>query len=134
MAKTVVHDTPSVTVWYHSDSNIVHSHVRKFVTGKEFQEFLMAGYGVLVKNRARKWLSDDRSNSVLRQEDVEWGNQNWLPKCVAAGWKYWAIVQPEKVLASAPMERLVEDFKKLGITSRFFSDPIAAMAWLETQP
>jgi hypothetical protein len=134
MAKTVVHDTPSVTVWYHSDSNIVHSHVRKFVTGKEFQEFLMAGYGVLVKNRARKWLSDDRSNSVLRQEDVEWGNQNWLPKCVAAGWKYWAIVQPEKVLASAPMERLVEDFKGLGITSKFFSDPIAAMAWLETQP
>jgi hypothetical protein len=134
VAKTVVHDTPSVTVWYHSDSNIVHSHVRKFVTGKEFQDFLMAGYGVLVKNRAKKWLSDDRSNSVLRQDDVEWGNQNWLPKCVAAGWKYWAIVQPEKVLASAPMERLVEDFKKLGITSRFFSDPIAAMAWLETQP
>ena len=134
MPKTVVHDTPSVTVWYHPDSNIVHSHVRKFVTGKEFQDFLMAGYGMLVKNKSKKWLSDDRSNSVLRKEDVDWGNQNWLPKCVAAGWKYWAIVQPEKVLASAPMERLVEDFKKLGITSKFFSDPIAAMAWLEAQP
>ena len=134
MSKVVIHDTPSVIVWYHPESNIVHSHVHKFLTGKEFQGFLMAGYAVLAKNKSRKWLSDDRSNSVLRQEDVEWGNQNWLPKCIAAGWKYWAIVQPEKVLASAPMERLVEDFRKLGITSKFFSEPIAAMAWLEVQP
>jgi len=134
MAKTVVHDTPSVTVWYHADSGIVHSQVHKFVTGKEFQDFLMAGYAVLVKNKAKKWLSDDRSNSVLRKEDVDWGNQNWFPKCVAAGWKYWAIVQPAKVLAAAPMERLVEDFKKFGVTSKFFSDPISAQSWLESQP
>ena len=133
MPKVVVHNGPCVTVWYHPESNIVHSQVRKFVTGKEFQDFLMAGYASLVQNKSKKWLSDDRSNSVLRQEDVDWGNQNWLPKCVAAGWQYWAIVQPEKILAHAPMERLVEDFKKLGITSQFFSDATAAMVWLERQ-
>jgi len=38
------------------------------------------------------------------------------------------------VLAHAPMERLVEDYKQYGITSKFFSDPIAAMIWLEQQP
>lgn len=134
MAKQVVYESPSVIVWYHPESNIVHSHVHKFVTGKEFQHFLLAGYNALVKHKSKKWLSDDRSNSVLRKEDVDWGNQNWFPKCVAAGWKYWAIVQPEKVLASAPMERLVEDFKKFGVTSKFFSDTIAALAWLESQP
>ena len=134
MSKQVIYDSPSVSVWYHPESGIIHSHVHKFVTGKEFQDFLMAGYNALMKNKSRKWLSDDRSNSVLRKEDVDWGNQNWFPKCVAAGWKYWAIVQPEKVLAAAPMERLVEDFKKFGITSRFFSDTTAALAWLESQP
>ena len=35
---------------------------------------------------------------------------------------------------SAPMERLVEDFKAHGVTSKFFSDPTAAMMWLEEQP
>lgn len=134
MPQIVVHNTPAVIVWYHPESNIVHSQVRKFVTGKEFQDFLMAGYAALVKNKSRKWLSDDRSNSVLRKEDTDWGNQHWFPKCVAAGWKYWAIVQPEKVLAAAPMERLVEDFKKFGVTSKFFSDATAAMTWLEQQP
>lgn len=134
MSKQVIYESPSVSVSYHPESGIIHSQVHKFVTGKEFQDFLMAGYNALVKNKSRKWLSDDRSNSVLRKEDVDWGNQNWFPKCVAAGWKYWAIVQPEKVLAAAPMERLVEDFKKFGVTSKFFSDPNAAMSWLESQP
>jgi hypothetical protein len=133
MPKVAIYDSPSVTVWFHPESNIVHSHVHKFVSGKEFQDFLMAGYNALVKNKSTKWLSDDKSNSVLRKEDVDWGNANWFPKCVAAGWKYWAIVQPEKVLAHAPMERLVEDFKKFGVTSKFFSDTTAALAWLEKQ-
>jgi hypothetical protein len=134
MPKIVVHSGPCVTVWYHTDTNIVHSQVQKFVTGKEFQDFLMAGLDALVTNKSRKWLSDDRSNSVLRKEDVDWGNANWFPKCVAAGWKYWAIVQPEKVLAHVPMERLVEDFKKAGVTSQFFNNANAAMSWLEKQP
>jgi hypothetical protein len=32
------------------------------------------------------------------------------------------------------MERLVEDYKKYGITSKFFTDANAAMSWLEQQP
>ncbi len=133
MPKITVYDSPVVTVWVHPETKIVHSQIHKFVSGKEFQSFLMAGLDALITHKATKWLSDDRSNSVLRKEDVDWGNQNWFPQCVRNGWKYWAIVQPEKVLAHAPMERLVEDYKKYGITSKFFSDATAAMIWLEQQ-
>jgi hypothetical protein len=133
MPKITVFESPAVTVYFHQESKVVHSQIHKFVTGKEFQGFLMAGLDALVKNKAKKWLSDDRSNSVLRKEDVDWGNANWFPKCVQAGWKYWAIVQPEKVLASVPMERLVQEFKEHGVTSKFFSDSRDAMIWLEQQ-
>jgi len=134
MPTLTVFDNPSVTVWYHTDKKIVHSQIHKFVAGKEFRDFLLAGTDALVKNGARKWLSDDRSNSVLRKEDIDWGNVNWLPQTVRGGWKYWAIVQPEKVLAHAAMERLVEEYKSQGITSKFFTDSNQAMAWLEKQP
>jgi hypothetical protein len=133
MPTMTVLDTPFVTVWYHPETKIVHSRIHKFVSGKEFQDFLLAGMDVLVRNRAKKWLSDDRSNSALRKEDVDWGNQNWFPQTVRAGWKYWAIVQPEKILAQVPMERLVEDYKRYGVTSKFFTDSVAAMTWLEKQ-
>ena len=134
MPTLTVFDTPSVTVWYHTDKKIVHSQVHKFVSGKDFQDFLLAGSEVLAKNGAKKWLSDDRSNSVLKKEDVDWGHVNWFPQTARAGWKYWAIVQPEKVLAKAAMDRLVEEYGKQGVTSKFFTDPSQAMAWLEKQP
>jgi hypothetical protein len=133
MAAITVLDNPFVTVWFHSHTKIVHSKVHKFITGKEFRDFLMAGQDALVKHGARKWLSDDRNSPVLKKEDVEWGNQHWLPECVRHGWKYWAIVQPEKVLAQMRMEELVKKFGEHGVTSRFFSDDGLAMRWLESQ-
>jgi hypothetical protein len=127
-------DNPFVTLWYHPETKIVHHQLHRFITGKEFREFLMAGSDVLAKNGATKWLSDDHSNSVLKQEDIDWGDANWLPQTIKAGWKYWAIVQPEKILAQSAMERLVDRYAKMGITSKFFIDTREAMGWLERQP
>jgi hypothetical protein len=134
MPTITIIDNPYVTLWYHPDTKIVHHQLHKFVSGKEFREFLLAGMDVLAKNKAKKWLSDDRSNSVLRKEDLEWGDQHWFPQTAQAGWKYWAIVQPEKVLAQVGMERLAKQYAKFGVTSKFFSDAREALSWLERQP
>ena len=133
MAAITLIDNPFVTLWYHPDKKIVHSQIHKFITGKEFREFLMAGKDVLIKNQAKKWLSDDRSNTVLKKEDVDWGNLNWLPVCVQHGWKYWAIVEPRQVLAQSRLEQLVDQFAALGVTSKFFTNDGEAMRWLESQ-
>ena len=126
-------DNPVVTLWYHPDKKIVHHQIHKFVAGKDFREFLMAGYDVLKKNMARKWLSDDRGNMVLGKADVDWSQAEWAPQAAKAGWKYWAIVRPEKVLASATMDNLAAKYAALGVTAKFFTDPREAMIWLETQ-
>ena len=134
MPAVTIIDNQYVTLWYHPETKIVHHQIHKFVSGQEFKQFLLAGMDVLIKNHARKWLSDDRSNSVLRKEDVEWGHENWFPQTAKAGWKYWAIVQPGKVLAQSGMQRLVEEYAKFGVTSKFFLDATEAMTWLERQP
>ncbi len=132
MSKVVVFDCPRATLWYHPDKKIVHHQIHKFIFGDEFHQLLLAGTEALRKNRATKWLSDDRSNSVLPREEVEWGQTNWFPQTVRAGWKYWAIVQPEKVIAQMNMKSLAEEYAKAGITARFFSDPDEALRWLES--
>lgn len=132
MPITVVQN-PSVTLWYHPDKKIVHHQIHKFVTGAEFREFLLAGTELLRKHLARKWLSDDRANMVLGKADLEWSETEWAPQAARAGWRYWAIVKPEKVLATVAMERLVTKYAVLGITASFFTDPRDAMTWLEKQ-
>lgn len=126
-------DNPVVTLWYHPDKKIVHHQIHKFVAGKDFREFLMAGYDVLRKNMARKWLSDDRGNMVLGKADMEWSQTEWAPQVARAGWKYWAIVKPEKVLATVAMESLATKYSALGVTAKFFNDPRDAMTWLDAQ-
>ena len=83
---------------------------------------------VLQKNRAQKWLSDDRANAVLRPEDVDWSHQFWFPQTVQAGWKYWAIVQPEKVVGQVTMKGLATEYGRQGVTSRTFTDPGVGVA------
>ncbi len=134
MPTITVIDNPFVSLWYRTESQIVHHQIHKFVAGEKFREFLTAGLDILKKNQARKWLSDDRGNSVLAKDDLEWSEKNWAPQAAQAGWKYWAIVQPDKVLAQGAMDRLSAKYALLGVTAKTFTDPIDAMRWLENQP
>ena len=132
MPITIV-DNAFVTLWYHRDKKIVHHQIHKFITGNDFRSFLMAGADVLKKNMARKWLSDDRGNHVLGKADLEWSQTQWAPQVARSGWKHWAIVRPEKVLATVAMERLVTKYAALGVSAKFFADPHEAFGWLEKQ-
>ena len=126
-------DNDSASLWYHPEKQIVHHQFHKFIYGREFQDVLLAGMELLQKNKARKWLSDDRAMPVLRPEDMEWAQTMWLPQMVQAGWKYWAIVQPENVIGQMNMERIVKEYLAAGIAAKYFSDPDEAMTWLESQ-
>jgi len=133
MPSQTIINNPFVTLWYHPEKRIVHHQIHKFIAGQPFRELLMKGTELLKNNQAQKWLSDDRSNSALRQDDIEWSETDWAPATAKAGWKYWAIVQPEKVLGQVALERLSAKYARLGVNAKVFSDPNAAMAWLEKQ-
>ena len=133
MPPVKVLETSNVSLYYHPDSRIVHHEIRRFITGKDFRDLLTAGSDVLRKNVARKWLSDDRGQWVLAKEDVDWSEAHWAPQTAKAGWKYWAIVRAEKLLAKLAMEQLVAKYDKLGVKAQFFTDPADALAWLKKQ-
>ena len=133
MATQTILDNPYATLWFHPEQGIVHHQIHQFISGAVFRELLMAGTDVLQKHGATKWLSDDRSNSVLRPEDVEWSHQHWFPQTALAGWKFWAIVRPEKMVGQVTMKGLAATYGKYGITSKSFTDPKDAMWWLESQ-
>jgi hypothetical protein len=133
MPPVTVLQTPSFSLYYHQDARIVHHEIRLFVTGQEFRDLLEAGSDLLRKNMARKWLSDDRGQWVLAKDDLDWSEAHWAPKTARAGWKYWAIVRAEKVLAKIAMEQLVTKYGKLGVKAQFFTDPADALVWLQKQ-
>jgi hypothetical protein len=132
MSPITVYESEQVTVWYHPDRKVIHHQMHKYTHGQAYRDALMAGLEAMKEYHAQKWLSDDRLNPVLKPEDQQWSGGVWRPAVIAAGWKYWAIVQPENVIAKLRMDKLAEVYSKLGVTVQFFGDPEEAMKWLES--
>jgi hypothetical protein len=131
MSKTTIIDTEYVTLWYYPESKIVHHVFHKYIYGEEFRNVLLKGLEIFKQNSAQKWLSDDRKNSALPKEDGEWSVNEWAPKVIDAGWKYWAIVMPDKTVGQLNMQRFIDSYKEQGVTIQIFDDPAEALKWLD---
>jgi len=110
----------------------VHHQFHRYIYGEEFRQVLTKGLEIFKQNGANKWLSDDRKNSTLPTVDTEWAQQEWFPQVFGAGWKYWAIVLPDKVVGKLNMQRFIDAYAKQGLTIDIFGDVDEAMEWLES--
>lgn len=133
MSQMTVIKNDAATLWYYPDKKIVHHKIHKFLYGEKFREILSGGAELIEKYGANKYLSEDTDNTVVTKEDAEWGTAVWTPRVIKAGWKYWAIVQPKKVIAQANMKEFAKMYAGMGVTVQMFSDTDSAMKWLETQ-
>ena len=133
MSRITILDTAKVTLWYHPEEKIVHHRIHKFIYGEEFYHLLLTGTDLIKKHGARKWLSEIGNEVLLRPEDLEWGKANWFPQTIAAGWKYWGIVQPKAVFVQLDLDPLVKQYAEAGINVKFFIDEDKAWEWLVSQ-
>jgi hypothetical protein len=133
MSTKIILDNEFATLWLHPETKIIHHFIKKFVFGDALRGILDKGYEILKQEGCSKWLSDDRNNSALSAEDTKWAQTDWFPRVQKAGWKYWAIVMPEKVIGQINMKKFIEDYKNLGIDVNVFSKPEDALKWLEAK-
>lgn len=125
-------DDANITMWYYPETKILHHEMHQFFFGKAFRDALNKGVEVFEQYGAKKWLSDDRKQTAVSKEDLEWGDKDWFPRLAKLGWKYWAIVAPEKVVGQLTLKRLADAYSARGVTTRMFTSVEEAMKWLES--
>jgi hypothetical protein len=122
-----------ITVEYLPDEQLIY-HVIHQPIGPEqselFKEALEAGTAALQQYRASKWLSDDRKNGPLPPETLQWAFDDWQPRTIAAGWKYWANVVPTELVAAGTLIPVIENLHRLGLKMQVFTKPEDAFQWL----
>lgn len=126
----VIFESELVTLRYYPKEKYVYHIVHKDLTGKALHDVLNRGTATLAKHGATKWLSDDRKNGPLSEEDALFGLQDWGPRTAAVGWKHWALVVPESIAGRASMATFVDAYFNLGVHVVIFTDPEKARAWL----
>ena len=132
MSQITVIDNEYVTMTYYPDTKIVHHLFHQFIQGQHFRDALDKGTELLLQHGAQKWLSDNRNRGALLPEDMEWTQTDWFPRTVQVGWKYWALVMPEKIVGKMNMRQAVQAYTEKGIIVEVFADPDEAMSWLES--
>ncbi|MFX1252790.1 MAG: hypothetical protein ACFFCZ_14380 [Promethearchaeota archaeon] len=132
MLKETIVDNESITMWYYPNEKIIAHRVHKFIRGQILRDALLKGTEVLKQNGAQKWLSDDRNNVAIPAAELEWGKTVWVFQAMEAGWKYWALVQPEMVIGQLSMRRLIQSYAEVGLIVQLFSDPEKALEWLNS--
>jgi hypothetical protein len=133
MKRELLLENEFASLWFYPETGIVHHEFHKPISGQAFKEVLLLGLTLFQDGRAKKWLSDDRANTMLPPEDSEWSSESWLPRMVRLGWTHWAIVLPKKLLGQVNMRRIISEVTEKRVTAETFSDPIQAMVWLEQQ-
>ncbi|GAB4425152.1 MAG: hypothetical protein Fur0044_23240 [Anaerolineae bacterium] len=130
MSEIIIIKNEYAELVYHSDTQIVHHTFHQPIGGEKFREILNAGARTLEEYKASKWLSDDRGNSALSPEDTEWSMTDWFPRAVNAGWKFWALVVPEDLMARMNLKEFVDSYYEQGLRIGVFTKPEEAMEWL----
>ena len=120
-------------LWYHPDSKIVHHKMKKTLPKGGHKELLSTGADYMEKYKATKWLSDDRDMVVVREEDYKWANENWTPRVLKAGFKYWAIVLPKSAIGTMQMKGFVKQYQDMGVEVEVFETLESALKWLESK-
>ena len=132
-SKLTVLDNEFVSIWCYPTERILHHEFYKYVFGDTLRAFLLTGVEAFEAHGCTKWLSDDRKFGAILPEDKEWGDKVWRPRILAAEWKYWAMVLPSTVTGKMNIQKMVDEYRALGVSAQFFSTPEEAMTWLLEQ-
>lgn len=132
MSLEVIIDNEYATLVYDPDAGIVQHQFHKFIYGDHFREVLDTVIDLFNDRGATKWLADDRLNSTLTSEDAAWAQFDWTPRVWATGWKYWAVILPDKRVGQVHLNFSMGLHQEHGITTAAFETSDQALRWLES--
>lgn len=133
MGKIKIAETDKYEIYCYPEDKIVHHVIKKFVCGEDFRNLMTKAADAFIEYKCNKWLSDDRSSTVLKQEDVTWGQKNWEPRVLQNGWKFWAIVMPDSAVGKMTMKPIIDRYASLGVKLEIVGSPEEGIEWLRKQ-
>ncbi len=135
MSNIALYESPYITVEYFPDKKLISHTIHQPMSGQlaVFKAALDAGTAAMHQYGVCKWLSDDRKNDALTEEGNQWSATDWQPRTMKAGWKYWANVVPQDLIAAGTLLPVIEMLFEVGLRMAVFTDVEQAIAWLDKQ-
>jgi hypothetical protein len=96
----------------------------------EFAELLEAELVPLTKHHCTRILADCRRQKFLNPAPKDRTNKDWLPRALAAGLKFFAVVVPSSVLANLNLKTSLDKVPATALQVAYFATTEEARDWL----
>jgi len=134
MKKLTIIDNEDVSLYCYPKKGIIHHVTHNFIYGETYRNLMTKGADIFIEKNCNKWLSNVKSSSVVKKEDIQWEKENWEKRVLSAGWKYWAIVESKNRTGRLSIQQIIEHYKNQGVQVRKdFQNDIAGLYWLSKQ-
>jgi hypothetical protein len=127
----VYFDIPGVaSVRWDEDARLVLVEWDGWANSTEFAALLDAELKALAEHRGSRLLADCGRQKVLRPDDQDRANREWLPRALRAGLKRFAIVVPASVVAEMNIRDSLEKASGAALQVGYFATVEEARVWV----
>ena|ERR1700736_1053379 len=123
-------ETAHASIRWNSEGPWVAVEWKAFANASEFKTAYEIVLVAIRENRATSVLIDVRDARVIPEEDQRWLIENWIPRAVAAGRRWTAIVMPKSALVKTIVENIDKRRNSEMEKVRYFGTPEEAAVWL----
>jgi hypothetical protein len=125
-------DTPYILVRWDGDGPWVYVKWKGWADSPEYRAAQEVVIVALRENHASRNLIDSKESRVVSDKDQEWLIKDWMPRAVAAGRRWTAIVLPRSPLGRTIAENIDKHPRSTSTEVAHFETVEDAAAWLST--
>jgi hypothetical protein len=125
-------DAPYVSIRWEGDGPWVLVSWKAWANATEYRAAHEVILGAIRKHHASRLLIDARNAKVIAAADQQWLKADWIPRAIAAGRRWTAVVMPASPLVKTIVESIDKDVGKNTVETRYFDTTDQARAWLST--
>lgn len=125
-------DTPYVLIRWDADGPWVYVKWKAWANAAEYRAAQEVVLDAIRENHASRHLIDSTDRRVITDDDQRWLVEDWMPRAVAAGRRWTAIVLPTSALVRTIEENIDRYPRPALVTVEHFETAADAAAWLST--
>lgn len=97
------------------------------------EDFRLANEDVLdllIQHQSNALIADCREMKIIKLADQQWLYTNWIPRVIAAGLKYAAIVESEDYFNRLAVKNVSQEIEN-GLQIKYFTSFLMAKSWIK---
>ena len=126
----IYYDERWITIRWDDSVKAVWTEYKGYAEGEEYREAHEVALRLLREKRTSRWLCDARHLAPIRQVDQQWLNTDWVPRGVAAGARWLALVSPKAMVAQLSVKQIIRSINHMSFVTNYFDDIDLARDWL----